>query len=58
MDDCYRNMDGKTKFCCMSTTLLVIVSTIIIALSFGSVEPTQYGILYHKISKTIDDDKI
>jgi len=54
MEDLYENTDAKTKGCCICTTLLVLASTIILAISFGSIEPTQYGIFYHKISRTID----
>ena len=54
MDDCYRNMDTKTKCCCVSTTSVVLLATIITAMSFGAIEPTQYGILYHKLTKDID----
>jgi hypothetical protein len=47
-------MDTKTKFCVCSLTSLALTSVIIMACSFGAIEPTQYGILYSKISKDIN----
>ena len=58
MEDCYNSMDTKTKCCCVSTTVSVVLATLIVALSFGAIEPTQYGILYHKISKSIDSENV
>lgn len=58
MEDCYNNMDTKTKCCCVTTTSLVLITTLITALSFGAIEPTEYGILYHKIAKTIDEKNV
>jgi SPFH domain / Band 7 family len=58
MEDCYESMDTKTKCCCVSTTVFVVLTTILTAMSFGAIEPTQYGILYHKISKSIDEVQV
>ena len=42
----------------MTTTIGVIVATIVLAMSFGAIEPTEYGILYNKISKNIDSHNV
>ncbi len=55
MDDCFNNMDGKTKCCCMTVTISVLLVTLLTAMSFGSIEPTEYGILYSKVYKEIDE---
>ncbi len=47
-------MDTKTKFCCTCVTITVLIVTILTAMSFGSIEPTEYGILYSKVFKEID----
>jgi len=54
MDDCFGHMDTKTKCCCMTMTISVLIVTILTAFSFGSIEPTEYGILYSKLYKEID----
>ena len=54
MDDFFDNMDAKTKCCCFTTTISVLLVTIVTALSFSAIEPIEYGILYHKIYKEID----
>lgn len=54
MDDFFNNMDTKTKCCCMTTTISVLIVTILTAMSFGAIEPTEYGILYSKVFKEID----
>ena len=58
MDDVYNNMDNKTKFCCGGMTALALVSVILMGASFGAVEPTEYGILYSKIYKSVDHENI
>jgi len=58
MDDYFNSMDAKTKCCCISTTLTVLLVTVITAFSFSSIEPTEYGILYQKIYKEIDTKNI
>lgn len=58
MDACYNNMDTKTKFCCGTMTALALTSVIIMACSFGAIEPTQYGILYSKLIKDIDSQNV
>jgi hypothetical protein len=58
MEDCFENMDGKTKCLCVSITSAVVVITAIVAFSFGAVEPTEYGILYNRLTKTIDETNI
>ena len=40
MDNCYNNMDTKTKFCCGTMTALALTSVIIMACSFSAIEPT------------------
>ena len=58
MEDCFENLDGKTKCLCISITSAVVLLTSVLALSFGSVEPTEYGILYNRVSKHINSDDI
>ncbi len=58
MEDCYNSMDAKTRFCCAGMTTVALLMVILMAASFGSIEPTEYGILYDKIYKTIDYEKI
>lgn len=58
MDDCFENLDGKTKCLCVTITSVVLLLTIGIAYSFGSVEPTEYGILYNKVTKRIDEKNV
>ena len=58
MEDCYRSMDVKTRFCCASMTGLALVLVILMGASFGAIEPTQYGILYDKVTKSIDPENI
>lgn len=51
-------MDTKTKvYCCVITTGVIIVM-ILVVLSFGSVSPTEYGILYNSITKQVDQTNI
>jgi hypothetical protein len=47
MEDCdlLSNFDKKTKFLCAACTAFSIFVTTAVVLSFGVVEPTQYGIL-------------
>ena len=60
MDDveCLDQMDRKTKVYCCSITSVIVVATALVAVSFGTVEPTEYGILYNTISKQIDKENI
>ena len=58
MDGIFERVDDKTKYCCITTTITVLLVTIITAFSFGSIEPTQYGILYNKLYKDIDKVQI
>lgn len=58
MDDLFDSVDFKTKCCCITTTFTVLLVTIITALSFGSIEPTEYGILYNKLYKEVDNTTI
>ena len=58
MDDCFGHMDTKTRVCCVTMTLSVLLVTILTALSFGSIEPTEYGILYSKLYKEIDIENV
>lgn len=52
------DMDRKTKVMCCSITSIVVLATTLIAMSFGTVEPTEYGILYNILSKQIDHENI
>lgn len=52
------NFDKKTKVLCASISSVVILITVLVGISFGAVEPTEYGILYNTISKQIDIDTI
>lgn len=54
MEDCLDSMDTKTKCMCVTITTVVTLLVLVLALSFGTVEPTEYGILYNSISKQID----
>ena len=58
MDDCFENVDAKTKCVCISITTVIVILTGALAFSFGAVEPTEYGILYNKISKQIDEKNV
>lgn len=52
------NFDGKTKCLCLTMTSLVLAVTVIVGVSFGGVEPTEYGILYNQVTKQINTDNI
>lgn len=56
--DCLGNVDSKTKCLCISITSAVLLFTVGLVASFGAVEPTEYGILYNVVSKSIDKDNI
>ena len=58
MDDCLDSVDTKTKVICLSVTSAVILITTMIAVSFGTLEPTEYGIVYNSISKSVDTENI
>lgn len=58
MDDIFDSMDTKTKITCGCCTGLVAILVVVLALSFGTVEPTEYGILYNSVSKSIDTETI
>ena len=58
MDDFLRHLDSKTKCCCSFMTVAVLLVTILTAISFGSIEPTEYGLIYHMIFKDIDQANI
>jgi hypothetical protein len=51
-------MDTKTKTICLSVTATVILATSLIIASFGAIEPTEYGIVYNSISKSIDESTV
>lgn len=55
MEDFLENFDKKTKMLCGFCTAISLLITVLVAMSFGSVEPIEYGILYNQISKKIDD---
>jgi hypothetical protein len=48
--------DNKTKCICASCVSLMLVIIGVLSFSFGAVEPTEYAILYNKITKQIDTD--
>jgi hypothetical protein len=56
--ECLDRFDKKTKIYCISITAVVILLSAITVVSFGAVEPTEYGILYNKLSKNIDTENI
>ena len=58
MADFFDNIDTKTKICCGSISGGIILSTILVLLSFGAVEPTEYGILYNSLTKELDNTTI
>ena len=60
MEDCdfLDNFDKKTKFMCACVSSVVIAMTVLVGLSFGAVEPTEYGILYNTITKQLDTKTI
>jgi hypothetical protein len=58
MEECLENTDTKTKVICMTISLVVLISTVLVGASFSAVEPIEYGILYNTISKTIDQENI
>jgi len=51
-------MDNKTKVCVGTMTALALTTVIVMACSFGAIEPTQYGLLYSKIHKDVDGSNI
>jgi hypothetical protein len=56
MDDCLDN--AKSKCICVSICTVFVVLISMLAFSWGTVEPTEYGILYNTISKQIDEDPL
>ncbi len=58
MEDLIDNFDGKTKCLCLTMTSVVVLVTTMVAVSFGAVEPTEYGILYNQLTKQIDTENI
>ncbi|CDW85393.1 UNKNOWN [Stylonychia lemnae] len=54
----FMGSDSKSKTICAIISLVSLVTTILIGISFGSVEPTEYGILYNTITKKIDEKNI
>ena len=56
--DLFDNLNSKTKCLCITITSAVLLTTILVAASFSAVEPTEYGILYNKITKQIDKENI
>lgn len=47
MEDFMDNFDTKTKCLCLTMTMIVVAVTVVVGVSFGGVEPTEYGILYN-----------
>lgn len=60
MEDCdfLDNFDKKTKVMCGLVSSVVIAMTVLVGMSFGAVEPTEYGILYNTITKQLDTSTI
>ncbi len=60
MEDCdfLDNFDKKTKILCGTCSAFSFVVTVLIAVGFGIVEPTEYGIKYNAISKNIDTNTV
>jgi hypothetical protein len=60
MDNCdfLDNFDQKTKMLCFCISSIVLATTVIVGVSFGAVEPTEYGILYNTITKQLDTSTI
>lgn len=56
--DGFDNVDGKTKCLCVSMTSLVFLVVGVLAFSFSSVEPTEYGLLYNRVAKSIDTEHV
>src|ERR1700733_3399281 len=56
--DNFNNLDMKTKVCCISVTASIFLISILAIISFGAVEPTEYGILYNSITKDLNTDYI
>ncbi len=54
MDNLLDNVDNKTKVYCIAISLVMLLSTVIVAMSFGTVEPTEYGLTYNSVSKNIN----
>ena len=52
------NVDTKTKVCCGTLTALSLTAVILMACSFSAVEPTEYGILYSSLHKSIDSQHV
>lgn len=45
---------AKLSICCCAC--ITFVGIILFAISWGSVEPTEWGLKYHSISKSIDNE--
>lgn len=58
MEEWIYSMGWKTKMYGCLLSLMVIISTVIICCSFGAVEPTEYGILYNHITKSINTNLV
>jgi hypothetical protein len=58
MEECFDSMDTKTKCVCATITTIVTLLVLVLAMSFGTVEPTEYGILYNSVSKQIDKETV
>ena len=56
MDDCFEDMDGKSKLICCSVSTLIVAVTTCLIFSFASIEPTEYAITENWVSKNIGDE--
>ena len=56
--ECLDRFDKKTKIYCVSISAVVVLLTALTVVSFGVVEPTEYGIIYNRISKNIDQKNV
>ena len=53
-----RKVDIKTKAMFVFITAVVFMIMILVVCSFGSVSPTEYGILYSSLTKQVDPTNI
>ena len=58
MEDIFDRMNSKTKCLCCSMSCLVILLTSLLIASFAPVEPTEYGVGYNKLTKSLDTTKV
>lgn len=47
-------MDDKYKCPLMTVGIVLVVSIVLFACSWDTVEPTEYGLVYNSLSKSVD----